>query len=144
FNPEAAFLPPEQATLESEYKEELYKNFGIVFNKLITITNMAIGRFLQYLHKRHQYDEYDRLLRDSFNPKTLEKLMCRNQIDVGWDGTIYDCDYNLALGLPVGFGIPRHIGDFDPTAHSKRRIVTGNHCFGCAAGHGSSCSGALD
>jgi len=144
FNPEAAFLPPEQAHLESEYKEELYKNFGIVFNNLITITNMPVGRFLQYLRKRHQYGEYDRLLRDSFNPRTNEKLMCRNQIDVGWDGTIYDCDFNLALGLPVGFGIPKHIGDLDPAVHSKRRIVTGNHCFGCAAGHGSSCSGALD
>ena len=144
FNPEAAFLPPQQATLETDYKEELRKNFGIFFNKLITITNMPVGRFLQYLNKRHQYDEYDRLLRDSFNPRTVDKLMCRSQINVGWDGIIYDCDFNLALGLPVGFGIPRHIRDFDPAVHSKRKIVTGNHCFGCTAGNGSSCSGALE
>jgi len=144
FNPEAAFLPPQQATLETDYKEELRKNFGIFFNKLITITNMPVGRFLQYLNKRHQYDEYDRLLRDSFNPRTVDKLMCRNQIVVGWDGIIYDCDFNLALGLPVGFGISRHISDFDPAVHSKRKIVTGIHCFGCTAGNGSSCSGALE
>jgi len=143
FNPEAAFLPPEQSSLESKYREELQDNFGIVFNNLITITNMPIGRFLQLLRQQNQYEEYDRLLRESFNPATLDGLMCRHQVEVGWDGTLYDCDFDLALQHSIGYEAPDCISKFDLATHSKRRIVTGNHCFGCTAGHGSSCSGAL-
>ena len=143
YNPAGAFLPPEQSSLESDYRKELEANFGIVFNNLITLTNMPIGRFLQLLRQQNQYREYDRLLRESFNPKTLDGLMCRHQVEVGWDGTLYDCDFNLALQLPISCGAPSHITDFSLATHSSRRIVTGNHCFGCTAGYGSSCGGAL-
>jgi len=144
FNPEKSFLPPLQAELEADYHEELGKHFGIVFDHLMTITNMPVGRFLEYLEKNNATSRYNNLLRETFNKDTLAKLMCLHQIDVGWDGTIYDCDFNLGFGLPVGFGIPNHINSFDFTKHSKRRINTGNHCFGCTAGHGSSCGGALE
>jgi len=142
FNPEGAFLPPEQSSLESEYKETLHDNFGIIFNSVLTITNMPIGRFLQLLRHEGMDRKYEELLRKSFNPRTIERLMCRNQIDISWDGTIYDCDFNLALGTPVR-GAISHIRDFDASRLSKRRIVTGDHCFGCTAGHRSSCEGAL-
>jgi radical SAM/Cys-rich protein len=143
YNPEDAFLPPEQTSLEKEYKEELSKNFGIVFNSLLTITNMPIGRFQEMLKESGSFTQYQQLLRDSFNPETIETLMCRNQINIGWDGRMFDCDFNLAQGIPVSYGVPLHIGDFDPSVHCRRRIVTDNHCFGCTAGRGSSCGGAL-
>jgi radical SAM/Cys-rich protein len=143
FNPERAFLPPEQSSLEAEYREELRDNFGISFNGLMTITNMPIGRFLQLLRREGMDRKYEELLRKSFNPLTIERLMCLNQVDVAWDGGIYDCDFNLALGVPVNYGAPQHIRDFDAAKLSRRRIVTGDHCFGCTAGHGSSCEGAL-
>ena len=143
FNPLEPVLPPEQTTLEKEYRHELLDNYGIRFSRLLTLTNMPIGRFLQNLKNTHQEQAYRKLLQDSFNPVTVDRLMCRSQIEVGWDGTLYDCDFNLALGLPVHSSAPSHIKDFDPTALSSRKIVTGNHCFGCTAGHGSSCGGAL-
>jgi len=143
FNPEGAFLPPEQPSLEAEYREELGGNYGIAFGSVLTITNMPIGRFLRMLRRANQYRKYERLLRESFNPQTIEGLMCRHQIEVGWDGMIYDCDFNLALGIPIDYGAPPHIRDFDVSRHSRRRVVTGGHCFGCTAGHGSSCGGAL-
>jgi radical SAM/Cys-rich protein len=143
FNPEGAFLPPDQSTLEHEYQSELDERFGIVFNRLIAIANKPVGRFSQLVHRQNVYEEYSQLLRESFNPKTLEGLMCRHQIDVGWDGTIYDCDFNLGLRLPVGYGFPSHLDAFDFAKLSHRRILTGNHCFGCTAGNGSSCEGAL-
>lgn len=143
YNPEGAFLPPEQSSLEAEYKEELQKNFGIVFNNLVTIANMPVGRFLQFLRERGMEDKYLQLLRRSFNPQTVDKLMCLNQVNVGWNGVMYDCDFNLALGTPVHSKLSQHIQDFDPSRYSKRMIVTGDHCFGCTAGYGSSCSGAL-
>jgi len=144
FNPEEDFLPPEQSALENEYHKRLAKDFGISFNNLLTITNMPIGRFSRWLKKGGATKKYVKLLKGSFNPATLENLMCRNQIDVGYDGSVYDCDFNLALGKKVGHGTPTHIKDFDPAKHSMRRVVTGNHCFGCTAGHGSSCGGALE
>ncbi len=143
FNPEGAFLPPRQTSLEDEYHTELQDRFGIVFNRLISIANMPVGRFSQLLHQQNIHEKYCQLLRESFNIKTLDRLMCRHQIDVGWDGTIYDCDFNLGINLPVGYGIPSQIQAFDFDALSRRRIVTGNHCFGCTAGNGSSCEGAL-
>jgi len=143
FNPLEPVLPPEQATLEKDYRHELLEHFGIRFTHLLTLTNMPIGRFLQHLENNHQEQAYRKLLQDSFNPETLDCLMCRSQINVGWDGTLYDCDFNLALGRPVHPLAPRHIKDFDPIALSSRKIVTGDHCFGCTAGHGSSCGGAL-
>jgi radical SAM/Cys-rich protein len=109
----------------------------------LTLTNMPIGRFLENLKTAHQEEAYRKLLYDSFNPETVDRLMCRSQIEVGWDGTLYDCDFNLALGRPVHSSVSSHIKHFDPGVLSSRKIVTGNHCFGCTAGHGSSCGGAL-
>jgi len=143
YNPGGAFLPGEQSSLESDYREHLHKEHGIVFSNLRTITNMPIGRFQNWLRQQNQYEEYRQLLRDSFNPETLDGLMCRHQIEVAWDGRVYDCDFNLALRAPVNNGVSTHVRDFDVDAYSKRRIVTGEYCFGCTAGHGSSCGGAL-
>ena len=136
-------LPPEQAGLEADYQRELKNLFGISFTNLFTITNMPIGRFLSDLTRQGQDETYLQLLRESYNPDTVEGLMCRRQINVGWDGTIYDCDFNLALKMPVNQGVSSNIRDFDKNTLLNRRIVTGQHCFGCTAGSGSSCGGAL-
>ena len=143
YNPGGPLLPPEQSGLEADYKRELSSRFGIVFTSLICIANMPIGRFLAELQRNDSEDEYWRLLEESFNPKTIQGLMCRRQISVNWDGTLYDCDFNLALNCSVDHGAPDHIRNFDREALSTRRIVTGRHCFGCTAGQGSSCSGIL-
>lgn len=141
YNPGGPSLPPEQRKLEDAYRENLFNEFGIRFNKLYTITNLAIGRFLRDLARAGKAAAYQQLLRDAFNPATVEGLMCRHQLHAGWDGTLYDCDFNYALGLPAKGGLKVH--DFDPATYRKRRIVTGEHCFGCTAGCGSSCNGAL-
>ncbi len=138
YNPLGPSLPPDQAKLEADYRRELDQRFGIRFTRLITITNMPIGRFLHDLERDGRAEDYGRLLRDSFNPATVEPLMCRHQLHVSYDGTLYDCDFNYALGLSCG-----HIREFDPDSWLNRRIVTGEHCFGCTAGCGSSCGGAL-
>ncbi|GAB4342777.1 MAG: arsenosugar biosynthesis radical SAM protein ArsS [Candidatus Abyssubacteria bacterium] len=143
YNPGGPFLPPEQSALEADYRRELGSRFGIIFTRLLTITNMPMGRFGAELRRQGREAEYLRLLRDSFNPGTLQGLMCRHQVSVGWDGTLYDCDFNLALGYAVNHGAPDHIDRFEVSSIERRRIVTGEHCFGCSAGHGSSCSGAL-
>ena len=143
YNPGGAFLPPSQSALEEDYRRELGSRFGITFTRLLTITNMPLGRFRMQLHRQNQERNYIELLRKSFNPQTIEGLMCRHQLSVGWDGTLYDCDFNLALRLPVDHGAPDHITSFDLIDLAKRRIVTGDHCFGCTAGSGSSCCGAL-
>ena len=143
YNPGGPFLPPSQAALEEDYRRELNNRFSISFTRLLTITNMPLGRFRKDLLRRHQEQDYLRLLRQSFNPQTVPGLMCRHQISVGWDGTLYDCDFNLALGLPVNHGAPDHIRSFRVPDLRSRRIVTGEHCFACAAGSGSSCAGAL-
>jgi radical SAM/Cys-rich protein len=142
YNPLGTALPPDQPSLEEAYRRELRSRFGIAFTRLYTITNMPIGRFLHELERDGKTEDYLELLQRSFNPLTLEGLMCRHQLHVGWDGTLYDCDFNFALGLPVQ-GERHHIRDFDPQTFVHRRIATGNHCFGCTAGHGSSCTGAL-
>lgn len=143
YNPGGPFLPPNQAQLEEDYKRELFNRFGIHFTGLYTITNMPIGRFWESLKHERKEKEYMQLLWDGFNCQTVEELMCRGQICVAWDGTLYDCDFNLALELPVNQDLPHHIKDFEPKLLSNRKIVTGRHCFGCTAGFGSSCSGAL-
>ncbi len=143
YNPTGAFLPGDQADLETVYKKELGKRFGIVFNKLLTITNMPIGRFLEDLKSQNKTEGYMMLLKKSFNPSTIKNLMCLNQVNVGCDGRLYDCDFNHALGLVVDHGAPKTIDDFDFEKLVNRRIVTDNHCFGCTAGAGSSCGGAL-
>ncbi len=143
YNPAGPFLPPEQYSLEEDYRRELGERFGVRFTRLLTLTNMPIGRFGEELRNRGSEREYLRLLEGAFNPGTLDALMCRHQISIGWDGTLYDCDFNLALHCPVDHGAPDHVRSFDPGALRTRRIVTGEHCFGCTAGCGSSCGGAL-
>jgi radical SAM/Cys-rich protein len=143
YNPGGPFLPPAQDQLEADYKRELGDRFGIEFTHLLTITNMPIGRFLTRLRQANQDMEYRQLLEASFNPDTIDALMCRHQVSIGWDGTLYDCDFNLALGMPVNHGAPDQIENFEESAIEKRRIVTAEHCFGCTAGAGSSCGGAL-
>jgi radical SAM/Cys-rich protein len=143
YNPGGAFLPGEQASLESDYRDNLQRDHGVVFSNLRTITNMPIGRFQRLLERDNEYEHYDRLLRESFNPQTLDGLMCRHQIEVAWDGLLYDCDFNLALHTPIGNVLSPRAKDFAAEQYFQRRIVTGNYCFGCTAGHGSSCRGAL-
>lgn len=143
YNPGGPFLPPSQSALEEDYHRELRHRFGITFTRLLTITNMPLGRFRKELAQQCQERSYLDLLRKSFNPKTVNGLMCRRQISVGWDGTLYDCDFNLALGLPVNHGAPDHIRSFRPGDLKIRRVSTGEHCFACTAGSGSSCGGAL-
>lgn len=143
YNPLGPALPPDQARLEGAYRVELKNRFGLQFSRLIAITNMPIGRFLRDLERSGEHERYHQLLRDSFNTETIDGLMCRSQIHVSWDGTLHDCDFNYALALPTNHGAPTHIRDFDPSALAHRRIATGEHCFGCTAGHGSSCQGAL-
>jgi radical SAM/Cys-rich protein len=142
YNPLGASLPGNQAALEADYRRELDERFGVCFTHLLTITNMPIGRFMARLKREQKVEAYRKLLRDSFNPSTIAPLMCRHQIEVDWNGTLYDCDFNLALKLPAGNGRPASIHDFDAKLR-RRRIVTGDHCFGCTAGAGSSCGGAL-
>lgn len=142
-NPGGAGLPPSQAGLEADYRRELRSRHGVEFTRLLALANLPLGRFASVLEGRGRHGEYLRLLRESFNPDTLAGLMCRTQVEVAWDGRVYDCDFNLALGLPVNHGAPDHVSRFDPEALAGRRIVTGEHCFGCAAGAGSSCGGAI-
>ncbi len=143
YNPGDASLPPSQPELEQTFREELNGRFGISFSRLIVLANMPLGRFRRRLEAEGGLDEYFKTLREAFNPETLPHLMCRHQISVDWDGTLYDCDFNLALSRAINHGAPRRIGAFDPALLDRRPIVTGLHCFGCTAGAGSSCSGAL-
>jgi len=143
YNPGGPFLPPPQSALEQDYRRELGQRFNITFTRLLTITNMPLGRFRTELIREKGEEDYMHLLQESFNPKTVKGLMCCHQLSVGWDGTLYDCDFNLALGLPVNHGAPDHIRSFKPKELRTRRVVTGEHCFACTAGAGSSCGGAL-
>lgn len=143
YNPGGAFLPPDQATLEDAYRRELKERFEVEFTRLLTITNMPMGRFLLDLQRDGQAEHYKSLLEDSFNRETLHGLMCRHQICVAWDGSLADCDFNSVLGLSLAGELPKHIDDLDASQLQGRSIVTGEHCFGCTAGCGSSCGGAL-
>jgi radical SAM/Cys-rich protein len=143
YNPSGAFLPGPQAELEADYKSELKEHFGIEFNRLYTITNMPIARFAAYLRHHGQFDEYMDRLAASFNSHTVDDLMCRNTLSVGWRGEVYDCDFNQMLDLQWQNGRPLFLWDIDPARVEGRPILTGDHCFGCTAGCGSSCGGAL-
>jgi len=146
YNPVGPHLPPSQEKLERDYKTRLLEDFGILFNRLYTITNMAITRYEKYLKALGQYEKYVDLLEGSFNPQAVPGLMCRNTLSVGWDGKLYDCDFNLALSMPLkGRTQSSRPTIFDVTLEEleARDILTGNHCFGCTAGSGSSCTGAL-
>lgn len=141
YNPSGAFFPGSQAGLEKEFKTKLMSGFNIEFNNLFTITNLPISRFLDYLITSGNYDEYMEKLSNAFNPAAAANVMCRNTISIGWDGFIYDCDFNQMLDLTVAEGSPQHIKDFDTTALESREIITNQHCYGCTAGAGSSCGG---
>lgn len=138
YNPLGAFLPPEQGKLESVYKDQLEENFGILFNSLFTITNMPIKRFADFLHRRDELKDYMDLLVRNFNANTLDTLMCRDLVSVGYDGKLFDCDFNQQLGFGLNGLTVFDIDSFDLREH---KIRTDNHCFGCTAGMGSSCQG---
>jgi radical SAM/Cys-rich protein len=143
-NPVGAVLPASQASLEAEWKRELARLYDISFDALYTITNMPISRYLEWLLESGNLEGYMRRLVESFNPQAADGLMCRNTVSVGWDGRLYDCDFNQMLDIPVSEEAPRHIRDFDRAALEARAIQTSRHCFGCTAGAGSSCTGATD
>ncbi len=143
YNPGGAFLPGDQADLKKAYGKELHNRFGISFTNLLTITNMPLGRFEEQLKRENQLGKYEKLLSDSFNPATVPGLMCRHQISIGWDGALYDCDFNLALDIAMNHGAPDHIDKWKLSDIVQRRVGTGTHCFGCTAGRGSSCAGEL-
>lgn len=143
FNPSGINLPPSQEKLEADYKSKLNALHGIRFNRLLTITNMPISRFLDNLQEENLLEPYMSKLANQMNPGTLANLMCRNTLSVGWDGTLFDCDFNQMLDLPLTNQIPQNIANFDVRTLKERTIVTGKHCYGCTAGSGSSCQGAL-
>ena len=143
YNPVGPSLPPCQDVLEDAYHRELSTRYGVVFNRLFTITNMPINRFLDDLVRAGRYSEYMEKLVAAFNPDTAAGVMCRTTLSVGWDGRLYDCDFNQMLDLEPAPGLPRHIRDFDCDLLTHRRIVTGQHCYGCTAGSGSGCQGAI-
>ncbi len=148
YNPVGPHLPPPQHQLQADYKRELGTRFGLVFNQLYTITNMPIARFAHSLERDGQLDAYMQLLAEAFNSATLDDLMCRSQISVSWDGFVYDCDFNQMLDLRLGHDTPLRLGEQSADelvrALEHRAIVVGSHCYGCTAGAGSSCGGALE
>ncbi len=141
YNPSGALLPPAQASLQRDFKERLLRQHGVVFNSLFVITNMPISRFLDYLLNSGNYEKYMEELIANFNPLAVESVMCRNLLSVGWDGRLYDCDFNQMLDLPAA-GVS-HIADFDAAQLMARSIKLGQHCYGCTAGSGSSCGGEI-
>lgn len=144
FNPTGPSLPPDQASLEADYKRELLKRYDIQFDHLLCITNIPIKRYAQYLNKRGKLDDYMRLLSDSFNAGAVDHVMCRSLVSIGWDGLIYDCDFNQMLEMPPGGKTPTTIWQIDSLDDfANQPIATADHCYGCTAGAGSSCSGAI-
>jgi radical SAM/Cys-rich protein len=140
-NPVDANLPSSQHLLEQEYKTRLLSDHGIRFNTLYCIVNNPVGRFLEYLLASGDFDAYMQLLADSFNPGAVQNVMCRTMLSVGWDGSLYDCDFNQMLKLPVNRGAPGHISNVQAETLSAREIMVNNHCYACTAGKGSSCQG---
>ncbi len=143
YNPGGPVLPPNQDQLEDDYRRELRDRYGIRFTGLYTITNMPIGRFWERLKKEKRDKDYMEMLLNGFNCQTVGDLMCRHQVCVAWDGTLYDCDFNIALRKPLSEGFLVNIKDFGFSRLINRKIATGRHCFGCTAGFGSSCGGSL-
>lgn len=140
YNPAGAFLPGDQQALESDYKRKLKSDYGIVFNSLFCITNMPISRYLEYLLASNNLESYMQTLIEAFNPAAVAGVMCRNMVSVGWDGSIYDCDFNQMLDLKVK-GSNAHISTFQTETFKSRDIIIHQHCYGCTAGSGSSCGG---
>ncbi len=142
YNPIGPSLPPDQGKLEAAYRRELETRYGVRFNRLFTITNMPISRFLDHLVRTDQFDSYMQTLIDAFNPAAIGGLMCRNTLSVGWDGRLFDCDFNQMLDLEVAGESAAHIDDFHYESLSRRKTVIDQHCYGCTAGAGSGCQGA--
>ncbi|TWT51566.1 arsenosugar biosynthesis radical SAM (seleno)protein ArsS [Allorhodopirellula solitaria] len=143
YNPTGISLPPSQHELEATYRDELKSRYDIVFSELHTITNLPISRFLDDLRRNDQLDEYMQKLIDVFNPATVEGVMCRAMVSVDWQGNLFDCDFNQMLNMGLAPELPQHIADFDAARLGDRSIRTGRHCFGCTAGCGSGCQGAV-
>ncbi len=140
YNPGGPSLPGDQASLQKDYKKVLLSEYGIAFNQLFTITNLPINRFLEFLLASENYDMYMEKLVNSFNPDAAENVMCRSMVSVGWDGYLYDCDFNQMLDLKIRTD-RQHIAEFDQSTTQEREIIVNQHCYGCTAGAGSSCSG---
>lgn len=141
-NPVGAYLPGSQSALEYEYRERLRREHGVYFNQLYCLTNLPVGRYLDYLIASGNLEDYFHELWRSFNPAAVDHMMCLTMLSVGWDGSLYDCDFNQMLELTVNHGAPKTIMDFDIDKLKNREIVVNNHCYGCVAGAGSSCQGA--
>lgn len=145
YNPIGAKLPPDQGELEADYKAELEARYGIVFTRLFAITNLPIARFAADLREQGKWDSYNSLLIENFNPATVAGLMCRNTINIGWKGEVFDCDFNQMLFMQQkAEGKRLFLWDVTPDSMEDLPILTANHCFGCTAGAGSSCGGALE
>jgi radical SAM/Cys-rich protein len=142
YNPAGAFMPPPQEALQKEYKQALKERYGIEFSSLFAITNLPISRYLDYLLQSGNYEKYMEKLVNAFNPVAAANVMCRNTISISWDGWLYDCDFNQMLDLKVACGA-KHISQFSQEVLRHRPIVVGQHCYGCTAGSGSSCGGAV-
>lgn len=142
YNPAGAFLPTKQEALEKDFKKALFEDFGIEFNQLFSITNLPISRFLEYLIASENYEDYMYELVEAFNPSAVKNVMCTNTLSVGWDGWLYDCDFNQMLDMKVASNV-KHIKDFNEEALQKRDICISQHCYGCTAGAGSSCQGSV-
>lgn len=142
FNPTGAFLPGNQAALERDFKKALLDDFGIHFNNLFAITNLPISRFLDYLIASNNYEDYMYALVEAYNPSAVQNVMCTNTLSVSWDGYLYDCDFNQMLELPVN-STAKHISEYNEDLLEGRNIVISQHCYGCTAGAGSSCQGAV-
>lgn len=140
-NPAGAYLPGSQASLQSQYQKRLKERYGVSFNRLFCLNNMPIGRYMHYLLEKDNYEDYMRTLVNGFNPDSLGRVMCKSTVSVGWDGRLYDCDFNQVLDMSINSGAPCHICAFDMRSLASRQIVVGDHCYGCTAGPGSSCQG---
>jgi radical SAM/Cys-rich protein len=145
-NPVGAFLPGRQGAMEREWRDGLRREHGVAFDRLLVLANMPISRFLEWLEASGNLAAYLELLVGAFNPGTLAGLMCRTTVSVSWDGRVFDCDFNQMLELPAraAGGAPLHVRDLSPEALAARSVTTGRHCFGCTAGAGSSCGGAIE
>ncbi|MDD3518794.1 MAG: DUF3641 domain-containing protein, partial [Chromatiales bacterium] len=141
YNPAGPVLPPPQSALEADYRLRLGEQ-GIVFTRLYTLANMPIQRFGSTLVSRKQFDDYMRLLREAHRDENLDAVMCRSLVSIDWQGSVYDCDFNQMLGLPLG-GMPTHVASLDPARLEDLPVCIADHCYGCTAGQGSSCGGAL-
>ena len=143
YNPLGAFLPPEQTSLEQDYRDMLSKHFGIVFSSLLAITNIPINRFAHALKRDGELDDYQTLLVENFNADTVDQLMCKHLINLDWEGRVFDCDFNQMLDIPLSGAKQRYLWDINIDEVEGQAIATNRHCFGCTAGSGSSCSGML-